>query len=143
MDCEQFDDKDKAFIKDALDSVDVPYGERVIIKKYTGISDPGDPARGIQPKLGFTNIPTRAIIDSVTAQDIMHSGGLYQTGDIKVNMKERLNIIDTIAQPGGTSQGDRLIYEGHEYRVVGKFNSQVLIDSTRLYVYTMRKIGNS
>lgn len=143
MSGEQFDEKDRAFIKESLDSVNVPYGESVILKKYTGISDPGDPARGIQPKLGFINTQTRAIIDSVSQRDVMYSGGLYQTGDIKVTLKERLNIIDTIDQPGGKSQGDRLIYEGHEYRVIGKFDSHVLIDSNRLFSYAMRKIGDA
>ena len=143
MSGEQFDEKDQAFIREALDSVNVPYGEAIILKKYTGISDPGDPARGIQPKLGFINVQSRGIIDSVSQQDIMHSGGLYQTGDIKVTLKERLNIIDTIDQLGGKSEGDRLIYEGHEYRVVGKFDSHVFIGSARLYSYAMRKIGNA
>ena len=143
MSCEQFDEKDRAIIKDALDSVNTPYGEHITIKRYNGIADPGDPARGIQPKLAFIFIHAKAIITSVSQQDIMYSGGLYQTGDIRANMKQKLNYIDTIEQTGGQSQGDRIIYEGHEYRIVGKYDSQVVINSDRLYMYVFRKIGNA
>jgi hypothetical protein len=139
---EQFDEKDSAFINDAIDSVNVPYGETVILKRYTGVLDPGDPAQGIQATYQYTELPVQAIIQSVSQQDVLYSGGIYQIGDIRVSLAYRLNIIDTISQIGGTSQGDRIIYLGHEYRTVGKIDYETLIGRNKVYSYVFRKIGN-
>lgn len=140
---EQFSDKDLAFIQECVKSTDIPYGNKVIIKRYTGISDPGDPASGVQPRLQFEKILLRAIVQSVSQRDILVSGGLYQLGDISVTLKEKLNYIDTISQTGGASQGDRLIYEEHEYRIVGKIQNLTLINNNRVSTYVFRKIGNA
>lgn len=142
MSGEQFNDCDKSFIRDAMKSVNVPYGEAVVIKRYTGVSSPGDPARGIQPKLQYTLIPTRAIVDSVAQQDVQYSAGIYQIGDLKVSLKEQLNVVDVIPQTGGQSQGDRLLYKGHEYRTVGKFDVGTLMGNEQVFVYVFRKVGN-
>ena len=143
MTSEQFSEKDRQFIDDALVSANVPYGESIIIKKFTGIADPGDPARGIQPTLGFSRKPAKAVVNSVSQQDILYSGGLYQLGDISVTLKEKLNIIDTTNQIGGQSQGDRIIYEKHEYRIVGKQDTHSLIGKEVLFGYIFRKVGNA
>jgi len=142
MSGEQFSEKDKAFIEDALKGVNVPYAEPIVIKRFTGINDPGDPAAGIQPKLGFTLTATKGIINSIQHQDILNSGGIYQVGDITVELTQRLNYIDVIPQQGGTSQGDRIIYEGHEYRIVGKVDTHTLVGKQQLFSYTFRKIGD-
>ena len=139
---EQFSEKDNQFIKDAIDSVDKPYGDNIIIKKFTGIADPGDPARGIQRRFAFKRIKTTAIITGVSQRDITNSGGIYQLGDLNVSLKQKLNYIDTIQQTGGLSQGDRIIYEGHEYRIVGKVDTEPLIGKNRANVYIIRKIGD-
>ena len=141
--CEQFNDKDKAFIDDAMKATDVPYGEKLTIKRFTGVNDPGDPARGIQPVLGFNLICTKGVVNSIQQQDILNSGGIYQLGDLTVELTIQLNHIDTIQQQGSPSQGDRIIYEGHEYRIVGKRDSHQLIGRVRLFSYTFRKIGDS
>lgn len=143
MSCEQWSDKDNAFIKDSMRDTNVPYGETIIVKRFDGFDSPGDPARGIQPVLKFVKVPVKAVITNISQQDIMYSGGLYQTGDIKLDTTEQLNYIDTIQQTGGTSQGDRVVWEGHEYRVVGKFDSHNFIGNIRLYSYVLRKVGNA
>jgi len=140
---EQFSDKDKALVEDFLKSADTPYGEPIIIKKFVGFASQGDPARGIQPKLQFNQIRTKAIVDTVTQNDVMNSGGLYQIGDIKVTLKEKLNIIDTTNQIGGQSQGDQIIYEGHQYRILGKSHTHALVGKEQLFGYVFRKVGNS
>lgn len=140
---EQFSEKDRSFIDDALNSADVPFGESIIIKRSTGVSDPGDPARGILPKQGFSRTPAKAIIVSVTQEDVLYSGGLYQIGDITVTLKQRLNIIDTTQQVGGLSDGDRVIYENHEYRIVGKSHTHSMVGKEVLFGYVFRKIGNA
>jgi hypothetical protein len=141
-DC-QFDERDNAFIRDAINSVDGPYGEKVIIKKYTGVLDPGDPANGIQAQYQYVKIPTKVIVDAVTQRDILYSGGIYQVGDLRVTSPIKLNYIDTINQTGGPSQGDTLIYRGHEYRIVGKVDPETLVGNDALYIYVFRKIGNA
>lgn len=140
---EQFSDKDRQFVDDALASTNVPYGEPIIIKKFTGIVDPGDPARGIQPRLGFSKKPATAVVNSVSQQDVLYSGGLYQLGDISVTLTQKLNIIDTTNQIGGQSQGDRIIYEKHEYRIVGKSHTHSTIGKEVLFGYVFRKVGNA
>ena len=140
---EQFSDKDRNFVDDALASTNVPYGEPIIIKKFTGIADPGDPARGILPRLGFSRKPVKAVVDSVSQQDVLYSGGLYQLGDISITLKEKLNIMDTTQQIGGQSQGDRIIYEKHEYRIVGKQDTHSVLGKEVLFSYVFRKVGNS
>ena len=62
---EQFSDKDRAFIDDAIRATDAPYAENITLKRFTGVSDPGDPARGIQPKLGFSLTCIRGIVNSI------------------------------------------------------------------------------
>ena len=140
---EQFKDKDRAFIEACLRSTDVPYGELVIIKRFTGFASAGDSARGIQPVPSYTKVTSKAIVDNITPQDILYGGGLYQTGDITISLRENLNYIDTINQSGGQSHGDRIIYEGHEYRIVGKKDTHTLIGREKLVTYVMRKIGNA
>ena len=140
---EQFSEKDLSFITESVKSTDIPYGDKVIIKQYVGISTPGDPASGVQAIFLFKKIQTRAVVQAVTQRDILSSGGLYQLGDISVTLKEKLNYIDTIPQVGGPSQGDRLLYEGHEYRIVGKIQNLTLISTTKVSTYIFRKIGNA
>jgi hypothetical protein len=140
---EQFSEKDLSFILESVKSTDIPYGDKVIIKRYIGVSDPGDPASGVQPVLSFKKTWVRAIVQTVTQKDVMYSGGLYQLGDIFVTLKEKLNYVDTISQTGGPSQGDRLMYEGHEYRIVGKIQNLTLLDKNRVSMYVFRKIGNA
>jgi len=143
MSGEQFSDKDNWFIYDAINSTNVPYGEQIILKRYTGVSDPGDPAQGIQAQYQYTKIPVKAIIMAVSAQDVTYSGGVYQIGDIRVTLSLQLNFIDTTTQMGGESQGDRIIYLNHEYRIVGKPDYEPLIDRQKMFVYVFRKIGNA
>lgn len=136
---EQFGEQDRAFINDCIKSTNQPYGEEIILKRYSGVVDAGDPARGIQPKLGFTRTPIKAIISNVTQRDIMFSGGIYQLGDITLNMEAELKFIDNKNTP---DQNDRIVFKGHEYRIVGRIDDETLISRDKLFVYVLRKIGN-
>jgi hypothetical protein len=141
---EQWDERDNAFIKDSIEGTNIPYQEPVMLKKFIGITDPGDPANGIQAQLGYKLTPLKsAIVNSVTQQDVLYSGGLYQIGDIRISLIEELNYIDTIQQIGGQSVGDRISYRKHDYRIVGKIDHETLIGNDRLHVYVFRKVGNT
>lgn len=141
---EQWDERDNAFIKDSIEGTNIPYQEPVMLKKFIGITDPGDPVNGIQAQLGYKLTPLKsAIVSSITQQDVLYSGGLYQLGDIRISLVDQLNYIDVIQQVGGQSVGDRISYRGHDYRIVGNVQRNTLIGNDRLYSYVFRKIGNT
>jgi len=140
---EQWSDQDKSFIDDAMRDVNVPYGERVYLKQYTGISDPGDPMNGIQAKHSYKITPVQAVVDSVSATDVLYSGGIYLMGDLHITLTQKLNFLDSSVQTGGVSQGDRIQYREHDYRIVGRMNPETIIAQDKVYIYVLRKVGNS
>lgn len=143
MSDEQWSDQDKSFIDDAMRDVNVPYGERVYLKQYTGISDPGDPMNGIQAKHSYKITPVQAVVDSVSATDVLYSGGIYLMGDLHITLTQKLNFLDSSVQTGGVSQGDRIQYREHDYRIVGRMNPETIIAQDKVYIYVLRKVGNS
>ena len=128
-------DADRAEIRDMLEAGRAEVGETVLIKRTTGVN-PGDPAKGIGATYSFEVRPSLAVIESLEQSDIMYSGGLYQLGDIKVQLNEELReVSDKVG-----SIGDRLIWRGSEYRVVGKKRPAVLMNQTYFFEYVMRKV---
>lgn len=140
---EQFSDKDNAFINDCVRDVNVPYGEKVYLKQYTGIANPGDPLTGVQATSAYKITPVQVIINTVTPQDVTYSGGIFLLGDLRITMTQQLNFEDSTVQTGGTSEGDRLIWRSHEYRIVGRWDCEPLVQQDRLYTYVFRKVGNA
>lgn len=140
---EQFSDKDNAFINDCVRDVNVPYGEKVYLKRCTGIASPGDPIGGTQPVYAYSITPVQVIINVVTPSDVSYSGGIFLLGDLRITMTQQLNFEDTAPQVGGTSEGDRIIWKNHEYRIVGRWDCEPLVQQDRLYSYVFRKVGNS
>ena len=140
---EQWSDQDKNFINDAMRDVNVPYGEKVYLKQYIGVANPGDPMNGIEPTYAYKITPVQAIIDSVSATDVLYSGGIYQMGDLRVTLTQKLNYIDSTVQTGGQSQGDKLQYREHDYRIVGRMNPETIIFQDKVFVYVFRKVGNA
>ena len=113
-------------------------GEAVMLKRVSG-SNPGDPTKGIGRAYTFSLIPTRAIIEAVTQTDVMNSGGLYQVGDLKMQLNELLReVIDKVG-----NIGDRVVWRGSEYRIVGKRQPETLAGQTFFYSYAMRKVDES
>ena len=140
---EQFSDKDQNFINDAMRDVNVPYGERVYLKQYMGIADTGDPINGVQATYSYKVTPVQAVVDSVSATDVLYSGGIYQMGDLRVTLTQKLNFVDSTVQTGGQSQGDKLQYREHDYRIVGRMNPETIIAQDKVFVYVLRKVGNA
>lgn len=124
-------DLDKASIKQAL----IDAGQSILIKRISG-SSPGDPTKGISPTYTFNTQPSRAIVKSVDQADIMYSGGIYQVGDIRVDLVEELR---EVSDRVGTI-GDRVIWRESEYRLVGKTNPTVINGTPIVYSYVMRKV---
>ena len=140
---EQFGEQDRAFIFDAMRDVNVPYGEKVYLKQYTGVLDAGDPMNGVQAKYSYKVTPVKAVIDSVSASDVLYSGGIYLIGDLRITLTQKLNFVDSTMQTGGLTQGDRILYREHEYRIVGRMNPETTIDKDVAFIYVLRKVGNA
>ena len=124
-------DLDKAALKQAL----IEAGQSILIKRISG-SNPGDPTKGISPTYTFTAQSSRALVKSVQQNDIMYSGGLYQVGDIQVDLVEELH---EVSDRVGTI-GDRVIWRDSEYRLVGKTSPTVIGGIPILYSYVLRKV---
>ena len=126
---------DRAQVKSMNQEGRLEIGEAVMLKTVSA-SDPGDPARGIGRTYSFNLVPTRAIIEEVEQTDIMNSGGVYQVGDIKVQLNETLReVVDTVG-----NIGDRMVWRKSEYRILGKRQPQTLTGHTFFYSYAMRKV---
>jgi len=128
-------DSSKAHIRNMLRRVREDIGEPILIKRITGAS-PGDPVKGISPSYTFSTTPSRAIIESLTQDDILYSGGLYQIGDLNVQLDERLQEITD----KGRGIGDRMIWRESEYQVVGKKKPQHVVGKDYFFLYVMRKV---
>jgi len=127
-------DGDGAFIRDLLlDSVRVA-NEFVLLKIHTG-EIAGNPAHGIARTFTYLVKKSKVVISGLSPQDIMYSGGIYQVGDMQLQLFEELKQEDQ-GQPG-----DRLIYRGHEYRIVGKVQTNTIAESDHVFSYAVRKVG--
>jgi len=125
---------DRGIIKEYLKEGKTPAGEPVILKIYRR-TIAGDPTKGIAKTFDYNFVKDFAVITGVEQQDIVYSGGVYQLGDIKVQLIRELQPINEITQ----SPGDRLIWRGNEYRPVGKIDTNYL-ESYILYNYVFRKV---
>jgi len=126
----------KAIIRCASAEARLTYGEVVLIKRITGGS-PGIPTQGISPTFTFTTSRSRAVITTLSQNDIMQSGGIYQLGDISVGLDEELEeVTDKTRGPG-----DRMVWRGNEYRIAGKKKNQSISDRDHIFSYVMRKVN--
>lgn len=126
----------KAIVRNALDEGRLEMGEPVILKRLIG-ANPGDPTKGVSPTYTFELRRTRAVVSSLTHNDITYAGGIYQLGDMNVQLNEELREISDTA-PG---IGDRVIYQSNEYRVVGKTESTFVVNDSHVFTYVMRKVN--
>jgi len=129
-----FKKTDKGIIKEYLKEGNVPAGEPVIVKIYRTTIE-GDVKRGVAKTFDYNLVKDFAVISSIEQQDIVFSGGIYQLGDIKVQMTRELQPINEQTQ----SPGDRLVWRGNEYRQVGKIDTSYL-ESYILFNYVFRKV---
>ncbi len=126
---------DRSQIKRMNDEGRLEIGEAVMLKLVDS-ANAGNPARGVGRTYTFKFVPTRAIIEQVDQNDVLNSGGIYQTGDIKIQLNEKLReVIDKVG-----NIGDRVVWQKSEYRVVGKRHPNTLTGDTFLYSYVVRKV---
>ena len=108
--------------------------EPVILKIYQSTTA-GDPTKGIAKTFVYTQEKTTAIVSGIQQNDIVYSGGIYQMGDIKVQLRRLLKEIDDKTQ----SPGDRIIWRNDEYRPVGKVSTNYL-GGYVIYDYVFRRV---
>ena len=129
-----FNKADKGIIREYLRDGKIPAGEPIIIRLFKGVID-GDPTRGIAKTFDFATIKDFAVVTSIEQNDIVFSGGIYQLGDIKVQLMRELKPIDDTTQ----SPGDRVLWRGKEYRQVGRIATNYL-ESYVLFDYVFRRV---
>lgn len=129
-----YEKEDKGIIREYMKDSTWPAGESIIVKNYVSTTA-GDPTKGIAKEFIWRLTKEFAVITSITQNDIVWSGGIYQLGDIRVQMTRKLTPIDDKA---GTV-GDRVEWRGHEYRQVGNISTNYL-ESYILYDYSFRRV---
>jgi len=129
-----YEREDKGIIREYLKDGKRPAGEPIVIKFCTG-TVAGDPTKGIAKTFAYSLVKEFAVITGIEQQDIVYSGGLYQIGDIKVQLMLELKPADDATQ----FPGDRITWRGHEYRQVGRISTSYL-ESYILYDYVFRRI---
>jgi len=132
--CNIFDDCDSGVIQEYLAVGKGSLEEPLVIKSYQSTSA-GDPTKGIAKTFNYIITPTTGIVTAINQQDIVYSGGIYQLGDIRIQLTILLKAIDD----GTQSPGDRIIWRGNEYRPVGKVATEYM-GAYVLYNYVFRRI---
>lgn len=125
----------KALIKNASAEARLQYGERITLK-LLDTANPGNPVQGIAPTYTFVKTRSRGIIAQLSQRDVMNSGGLYQVGDLGVDLNEELEEISDKTR----GIGDRMVWRGNEYRIVGKKKNLNVVDKNYFFSYAMRKV---
>jgi len=129
-----FGSQDSGIVKEYLKAGKGVIEEPILLKLYQSTTD-GDPTKGIAKTFVYNQLTSTAVITAIEQKDIVYSGGIYQLGDIKVQLRILLKEIDDKTQ----SPGDRIIWRGHEYRIVGKIETHYLGNYV-LYDYIFRRI---
>jgi len=129
-----YEKMDKAIIRDLLREGKIPAGEPIVVKIYKGTID-GDPTKGIAKTFDYSIIKDFAVVGAIEQQDIVYSGGIYQLGDVKVQLMRELKPIDDTTQ----SPGDRIVWRGNEYRQVGRISTNYLMGYV-LFDYIFRRV---
>lgn len=125
----------KALIRNATAEARLQYGDRIILK-FLDTSNPGNPVQGVAPTYTFVKARSRGLIASLSQRDVLNSGGLYQVGDLGVDLDEELTEISDKTR----GIGDRMIWRNNEYRIVGKKKNLNVVDKDYFFSYVMRKV---
>jgi hypothetical protein len=127
---------DKAYIAKLMKDGQ-PAGEYVLIRRVSGRTD-GNAAQGVQPTLIYKTKKTDAIIERLSPEELNSSAGLYQYGDLHIELLEELKFTDE--QSGDIV--DRIIYQKQTYRIVGHTQNRNIEHKDMYFAYVVRKVGN-
>lgn len=132
--CNIYEPCDSGVIKEYFGIGEGTMEEPIVIKIYTGLSE-GDPTKGIAKVATYTSEPCTALISGIGQSDIIMSGGIYQLGDIRVQLRKEIKVIDDATQ----CPGDRIVWRGHEYRPVGRIATTYMAGYV-LWDYNFRRV---
>ena len=128
---------DTAYIKQLQEDVK-NLGEMILIRFVSGRTD-GDPKKGIQPTLIYKTKKTKAIINRLTPEEVVSSAGIFQHGDLKIDLLEELKF----ANDSTGDVGERIIYQKTTYPIVGRTQNQAIENKSMFFSYVVRKVGNA
>ena len=107
--------KDNEEFNKATDELISAFEEAVTIKKWTS-NGTELPAEGVAPAGIYTLVQTTAVVDDVGIEKTAAQDGTISSGDLQFQLR--------VAMHAPTNNpyhpGDRIIYEGIEYRLVQK-----------------------
>lgn len=126
---------DKGYIQKGINDIQ-GIGESIFIRKVSGLTG-GSPLEGIQPSLVYTTKKSKAVIQRLTPEEVTASAGLYQYGDLRVELLEELKFSDDQTR----DIGDRIIYQKQSYRIVGRTQNRNIENLNVYFAYVMRKVG--
>lgn len=127
---------DKAYIQQNMKDGQ-PVGEYILIRRVSGRTD-GNPTQGEQPTLVYKTKKTTGVVEFATPEEVSSNAGIYQYGDLHLELLEELKFIDE--RTG--DMGDRVIYKNQTYRVFGRTQPRNVINKDVYFAYLIRKVGN-
>jgi len=94
------------------------FEEPVTIKKWT--SNAAElPANGVAPAGVYTSIVTTAVIDDIGLEKLTGADNVFAAGDLQ--FQTRIPLTAPLTGPSGSYHpGDRIVYDGAEYKLVQK-----------------------
>jgi len=133
---------DGQFARQAAEEISDMLEERVIIKRFEGVSG-GDAKAGVAATDDFRLIRTKAIIQAMTARKIGQSNGILRLGDLKAMFRIPIYAGTTYSGDQQTSgrKPDRVSYRGREYHVQGQVEDAVHARGKIYYQATLRQVG--
>lgn len=132
-----FKKTDTAYIKQLQKDIK-NLGETILIRLVSGRTV-ANAKQGIQPTLVYKTKKTKAIINRLTPEEVISSAGIYQHGDLKIQLLEELKF----ANDSTGDIGDRIIYQNTTYRIVGRTQNEAIENKSMFFSYIVRKVGNA
>ena len=132
-----FKKNDTAYIKQLQEDVK-NLGETVFIRLVSSRTT-GNAKQGTQPTLIYKTKKTKAIINRLTPEEVVSSAGIYQHGDLRIQLLEELKF----ANDSTGDIGERIIYQKTTYRIVGRTQNEAIENKNMLFSYNIRKVGNA
>ena len=132
-----FKKNDTAYIKQLQDDVK-NLGEAILVRYVSGRTQ-GNAKQGTQPTLIYKTKKTKGIINRLTPEEVVSSAGIYQHGDLKIELLEELKF----ANDSTGDIGERIIYQATTYRIVGRTQNQAIENKSMFFSYIVRKVGNA
>jgi hypothetical protein len=97
------------------------FEEAVIIKKWTS-NGTELPAEGVTPSGIYTSVATSAVVDDIGLEKTAGQDGTFSAGDLQFQLRVPIHE----PTPNPYHPGDRIVYQGIEYRLVQKAMTEYL-----------------